>query len=168
MTSQPLPITIRSVNPDDLDAYRTLRLDALRLHPEAFGADYEVQAAFSREDWLERMGDGSFVADQNGALVGMAGVHLNNAPKAKHAGMVWGVFVHPDARGAQLGDKLIRACIDWAKKKNLYILKLSVTTTNVSAIRCYTRCGFTVYGVDPALLYYDGKYYDGLLMSRCL
>jgi RimJ/RimL family protein N-acetyltransferase len=46
------------------------------------------------------------------------------------------------------------------------LVKLAVVTTNASAIRCYIQCGFRVYGVEPQVIYYDGVYYDELLMSR--
>jgi RimJ/RimL family protein N-acetyltransferase len=46
------------------------------------------------------------------------------------------------------------------------VVKLGVITTNTPAIRCYARCGFTVYGIDPKVIYYDGVFYDELLMAR--
>jgi RimJ/RimL family protein N-acetyltransferase len=36
----------------------------------------------------------------------------------------------------------------------------------VAAIRCYNRCGFTVYGVEPQAIRHDGVMYDELLMAR--
>jgi RimJ/RimL family protein N-acetyltransferase len=40
-----------------------------------------------------------------------------------------------------------------------------VVTTNPAAIRCYTRCGFEVYGIEPQAIRYDGKNYNELLMA---
>jgi len=39
---------------------------------------------------------------------------------------------------------------------------------NMAALRCYTRNGFTVYGVKPGRLYYGGMMHDELLMARCI
>jgi RimJ/RimL family protein N-acetyltransferase len=43
-----------------------------------------------------------------------------------------------------------------------------VVTTNAPAIRCYARHGFTVYGVEPEVIFANGVYYDELLMLRRL
>ena len=45
------------------------------------------------------------------------------------------------------------------------IVKLTVVPES-GARACYERCGFTVTGVDPAAIYWDGRYYDELLMHR--
>ena len=95
-TTEPI---IRHITPDDLDAYRDLRLEALRTHPLAVGADYEENLAQPREFWANRIapGDGViatiFVAEAGGELVGMTGIRAEQGRKAKHAAFVWGVFV---------------------------------------------------------------------------
>jgi len=43
---------------------------------------------------------------------------------------------------------------------------LIVITTNPAAINGYIRAGFRVYGVEPQVIYYDGMYYDELLMVK--
>jgi len=48
------------------------------------------------------------------------------------------------------------------------IVKLAVVTTNTGAIRCYARCGFQVYGIEPQALCYDSVFYDELLMARTI
>ena len=42
--------------------------------------------------------------------------------------------------------------------------KRSVGKANVSARRCYERCGFKEYGVEPEAVFVDGSYYDEALM----
>ena len=54
----------------------------------------------------------------------------------------------------------------YARELGLRLVRLGVVTTNASAIRLYQRCGFTVYGVEPEVLYVNGIYYDELLMAR--
>ena len=39
---------VRALGAADVDEYRRVRLEALRLHPEAFGADYDEAAHRSR------------------------------------------------------------------------------------------------------------------------
>jgi len=43
-----------------------------------------------------------------------------------------------------------------------------VVTTNTRAIKTYTRCGFTVYGVEPMAIYLNGSMYDEMLMALVL
>ena len=40
-----MTFTIRPLRVDEAELYRDIRLEALRLHPEAFGASFETEAA---------------------------------------------------------------------------------------------------------------------------
>jgi hypothetical protein len=48
---------VRELGVADADAFRDIRLEALRLHPDAFGSSYEPEAAESftrfRAEWRE-------------------------------------------------------------------------------------------------------------------
>ncbi len=169
------PITIRPTCEADTVAYRELRLEALRTHPEAFGADFEESLARPLERWQQNVRDGAgtdlgitYVAEADGGLVGMTGIYRDSGPKMRHRGIIWGVYVRPDWRGAGIADALIGACVGWANMQGLRLVTLSVVTTNAAAIRCYVRCGFSVYGMDPEVIYHDGVYYDELLMVHKL
>jgi RimJ/RimL family protein N-acetyltransferase len=169
------PATIRPTHEEDAAAFRDLRLEALRTHPEVFGADYDESLARPIEFWQERVRDGAgsdlgitYVAEAGGALVGMTGIYRDNHLKMRHSGMIWGVYIQPDWRGAGVADALIEACIAWARGRGLRLVKLSVVTTNTAAIRRYIRCGFSVYGVEPEVIYHGGVYYDELLMAQRL
>jgi RimJ/RimL family protein N-acetyltransferase len=63
---------------------------------------------------------------------------------------------------------MLNRCIDWAKKNGIRVINLGVNISNIAAIRAYSRSGFTVYGVEPRLIFYNGDYYDELLMARLL
>jgi L-amino acid N-acyltransferase YncA len=81
---------------------------------------------------------------------------------------VWGVYVRAAWRGRRVADRLIEACIEWARPHGVRVAKLAVITSNAAAIRCYLRCGFSVYGVEPQVIHVDGVYHDELLMVRYL
>ena len=168
-------IAIRPTREEDVAAYRELRLEALRTHPEAFGATYEENLARPIERWQQNVRDGAgtdlgitYVAEAAGALAGMTGIYRDNSAKMGHRATIWGVYMRPGWRGAGIADALIGACVSWAHQQRLRLVTLSVVTTNAAAIRCYVRCGFSVYGVDPEVIYHDGVYYDELLMMRHL
>jgi RimJ/RimL family protein N-acetyltransferase len=169
----PNDIAIRPVEADEIDAFRSLRLEALHSSPEAFGEDYEQALERPYQAWEEQVrqsqGDGErviFVAVQEGELVGMAGVTRSTFRKTQHSASIWGVYVRPEQRGQGIGQALVEACVAWARDKRIGILKLGVITANPSAIRCYQRCGFSAYGVEPKAFYIDGVYYDLMRMTN--
>ena len=165
-------IVLREANLADVDQYRALRLFALRESPLAFGADYETSLNYLFEFWHERLQDDensvTFIAEHEQTLIGMMGISRRPLPKTKHSAKIIGVYVHPDWRGLRIAESLIDACIGWARSKEAVIVKLSVNAENTSAIRCYQRCGFTIYGTEPRGTFYNGKYYDGYLMYKAL
>jgi len=165
-------IIIREANLADSIQFRELRLNALQDSPTAFSQDYEVNLNHPMSHWEERLTFDEhgiiFFAEHDHHLIGMTGIRRGESPKTRHGAYVWGVFIRPEWRGLHLAEALINLCADWASQRGIVILKLGVMANNVSAIRCYTRIGFTVYGTDPRALYYDGQYYDEYLMSRNL
>jgi ribosomal protein S18 acetylase RimI-like enzyme len=166
-------VTIRPAVPDDAAMLRALRLEALAEHPQAFAADPAVTAAGSVETWVERIIEYASdnagiicVASTEEGLIGMMGLVRGHWPKTRHSGTMWGVYVKAGWRGLQVAEALIGECIAWARAQGLVVVKLGVVTTNTAAIRCYARCGFAVYGIDPQVIYYDDVFYDELLMAR--
>ena len=73
------PWTIRPLAAEDLHAFRAIRLDALRLHPRAFGTSYEEEVVYTLDDYAEGWPAppgvilGGLVGDR---LVGIAGLQL--------------------------------------------------------------------------------------------
>ena len=161
---------IRHATSSDVDSFRELRLEALKNHPTAFGADYEESAARPNEHWQERLKidkdqEALFFAEHDGQLAGMTGIFRGASRKSRHDSTIWGVYVRPQWHGRHISEALIRSCLGWAKEQGLVIVKLAVVTTNQPAIRCYERCGFTTYGTEPKAINYDCLYYDEYLMA---
>jgi RimJ/RimL family protein N-acetyltransferase len=166
-------VIIRSATEEDASAYRDLRLEALRNHPVAFSADYQVNLAKPMTYWIERLqvnrADSAimtYFAVHDQKLIGTSSIVCTTSPKERHSATIVGMYVQPDWRGFHIAEELVTACIDWARTREAKIVKLGVTTTNTAAIRCYARCGFRVYGIEPQSLYHDGVFYDELLMAR--
>lgn len=165
-------LQIREAAPADASKLRNLRLEALRAHPEAFGADYETDKNLPLSFWEKSLEPNSlgtvFVAEADSELIGASGIKCFSSSKMSHTALIWGVYVSAKYRGEKVGEKLITACLDWAKQKNLVSVKLAVVTTNPPAIRLYVKCGFQVYGVDPKVIKVGDVFYDELLMVRDL
>jgi RimJ/RimL family protein N-acetyltransferase len=166
-------VTIRSAREEDAPAYRDLRLEALRNHPEAFSSDYAANLAQPMTFWADRLRLNSpdsavmiYFAVHDPQLIGLCGITRTNSPKIQHSATIVSMYVRPDWRGLRIAEGLVTACVDWARTRDVKIVKLAVVTTNTRAIRCYARCGFQVYGIEPQALYYDGVFYDELLMAR--
>lgn len=168
-------ITIRQAAADDSARLRELRLEALSDSPEAFSADLGLAQTEPAEHWAERLR--GYEAEDQGLIciaevdqrpVGMCGLYRVNRPKNCHSGMIWGVYVSPDWRGLRIADYLLNECLAWGRAHGVIVAKLGVNTRNIPAIRCYTRCGFSVYGVEPKAIYVEGVYYDELLMAAAI
>lgn len=164
MTTDP-PWLIRPLTQDDLPLYRPVRLEALRLHPEAFAASFEEE---QDNDQSRMIGDhpsltlGGFVQDR---LVATAGYVVSPRIKQRHRGHVVAVYVAVQARGSGLAPALLNRLIQEARATGLLVLTLSVTVGNIAARQLYLRAGFTVYGTEPAGLRIGTQLFDEELMA---
>ena len=159
-------ILIRTLEPSDAERFRDLRLEALTVAPEAFGASYEEDASIPLETMRARLSAspnvvfGAF-ADQ--ALVGMAGFAVYDRVKARHKGVLWGVYVKAEWRGHQVGKRLVQCIIDHASRY-VIILEAAVGLTNDGARRTYHGLGFKPYGIQRKALRVGGTFYDEELL----
>lgn len=169
------PVTIRPGSEEDAAAYRELRLEALHDHPEVYSSDYAEAACRPESFWRERLRNGGtdgvalmYFAQQEGEYVGLCGIYRFDSPRTRHSATIVSLYVRPAWRGLGIARGLVTACLDWARAHGVRIVKLATITTNAPAIRVYERCGFQPYGIEPQAIYYNGTYYDELLMARCI
>ena len=165
-------VVIRDASLADAEKFRELRLFALQDTPTAFSADYEADARHPISFWKGRLKPDDkgilFLAEHETYLIGMTGIRRGESAKTKHSGGIWGVYVRPEWRGLRIAEGLIELCCEWAKLREVKIVKLAVVSTNESALRLYERSGFTMYGTEPRALFFQSEYYDEYLMSRSL
>lgn len=164
---KPGGVSIRPLVPADAPALRALRLTALTDSPEAFGSSYEEEASLSVQDFRARIPqappDAIFGAFADDALVGMAGFAVYGRLKARHKGLMWGVFVRPEWRGQGFGSALVRQVIDHASW-HVLVLEAAVGLWNESARRTYHSLGFTPYGIERKAIRIGDAYYDEELL----
>lgn len=166
-------IQISEATPLDAIQFRELRLYALQDSPTAFSADYQKNLSHSAQYWedlLKTHPDEStiFLAAHENSLIGATGIVRGGTPKTRHSATIWGVYVRPEWRGLHIAEALIASCLTWARDRKIMAARLGVSATNTSAIRCYERCGFTVTGTEPRVLYYEGQYHDFYMMYCAL
>ncbi|MBP2171702.1 ribosomal protein S18 acetylase RimI-like enzyme [Erwinia toletana] len=158
--------TVRRIIESDLDDFRKLRLEALRLHPEAFGASYgecsQKPMQFFAEQLLTSHVFGGF--DANNSLQGMIGVSSHSLLKLSHVANIWGMYVRAGNRGSGLSSKLMDAALEAASSAKT--VKLSVVTTNRAAYALYRSFGFKKWATDADALCVDGVFHDEFLMRR--
>ena len=162
-------IRVRRLMPEDAALYREIRLEGLRLSPEAFGNTFEVENARPLELYAERLRDsetlGAFEGDE---ILGIAGLRVNQGPKESHKGTLVGMYVRPQARNRGVGRRLVEAVIDVARARGIEMLQLAVVSDNEPARKLYAGLGFVEYGIEKKSLKQGGRYTDEVLMANDL
>jgi ribosomal protein S18 acetylase RimI-like enzyme len=159
------PIQILQLSPSDAPSFRELRLEGLRLNPEAFGSTYD----FEKDQTLERFtgwltNSAVFGAYQDSHLIGTASFTQLSGLKDAHKGLLRAMYVRPAARRSGAGRQLVQAIIHHARQK-VEQLQLAVVSTNQPALRLYQSLGFQQYGLEPRALKHNNQYSDEILMS---
>lgn len=160
---------IRRLLAVDAALYRDIRLEALRVSPEAFGSAFETESAHPVGWFAERLESGAaiFGAFHGGELVGIVGFVAAEGPKRRHKGMLVGMYVRQAARRAGVGRLLVDAALDLAAQ-SVELVQLIVVKGNEPAYRLYQSVGFVEYGLERHALKIDGRYYDDILMAKDL
>ena len=144
---------VRRVRADEWKALRDLRLRALADAPLAFSTTL-AEAQLRTDPWwrdaasrgAEGKGWVTFVAERDGALVGMAsghfpdeGLHPLDDPQLASLMQMW---VEPAQRRTGLGRRLVDAVAQWARERGSAVVRLGVTASEQSAVAFYRAIGF--------------------------
>lgn len=151
---------IRRLTAEDAEAFRAIRLESLEVHPEAFAASFEVESRLALDDIARRLGKGTvFGGFADDGLVGVVGFLALKSPKARHKGILWGMYVREPQRGSGLAGALVEAVLAHARSR-VEQVQLSVVTANEYATRFYRKMGFESYGVERRALKIGERYFD--------
>ncbi|OCA86204.1 MULTISPECIES: GNAT family N-acetyltransferase [unclassified Bacillus (in: firmicutes)] len=163
-------MNIRILEESDAHLYQKVRLNALKMNPEAFGSTYEREVGYSLDMVKERIKPtmdkyivGAF--DNRKSLVGIVTFIREDNLKTRHKGNVYGMYIAPGNRGQGLGKLLMNELISKAKNsEGLEQINLTVVSDNHYAKKLYKSLGFEVYGIERNALKFNGRYYDEDLM----
>ncbi|WP_331720583.1 GNAT family N-acetyltransferase (plasmid) [Streptomyces sp. NBC_00161] len=86
----------------------------------------------------------------------------------RHIHQIKGLGVLEAARGSGIGQALVDAACQCARREQAHRMTLRLLSTNDAARSLYDRCGFTVMAVLPNWFIIDGFYVDDVWMSRDL
>ncbi len=160
---------VRILTQKDAEAFWKLRLRALQEDPESFGASYteilERGIAGStqnltkpNENWHD---DVTFGAFDGKTLVGTAGFKREEMIKARHKGVIWGMYVPKELRRQGIGKALLEAAIAHARDlKGLEQINLNVVLTSKEARHLFIALGFETWGVEHHALKLHDRYFD--------
>lgn len=160
---------VRKLTEADAEAFRAIRIEMCREHPEAFNQTPEEVLSCGDDkirDWIEP--SDSFpekfilAACEDDRILATVCFRREDLAKESHRGWIWGVYVRREARGRNLSRLLMQKAIDEARKMpGLERLVLSVALTQTAARTLYTSLGFITTGLNPlGLKLSDGRYVD--------
>ncbi|HJP82747.1 MAG TPA: GNAT family N-acetyltransferase [Fimbriimonadaceae bacterium] len=134
---------IIKISPERWQEYRSIRLEALKTDPDAFGATLKATLQRPDEWWANVLQiaksdpDKTVVfAEVEGELVGMAGAYPEDEDGCVD---VVGMFVRPDQRGKGIGRALLQAVVDEVQADTI---RLCVNASMPAAVALYRSFGF--------------------------
>lgn len=149
-----MPITIVEVRPDSAEAVQLIA--ELDVHLAGQPYPQESRHAFS-VDKLVREGVSFFVARYEDQPAGCGGVKLFG----REYGEVKRMYVRPIYRGFGLGKAMLNRLAEYARERQVRVLRLETGIYQTEAIRLYEAYGFQrrlpfgEYKVDPLSVYYE-------------
>lgn len=147
--------------------YRNLRLKALKTDPLAFASTFREDSLKSDNIWQENMQKSILAAAEiDNKLVGMMLAYIYPKSRLRHWAELHGVYVMPEFRGQKIASQMLEKLIAVLKKKKIMKLKLAVVEENQAAVKLYKKFGFRIVGKLEKENYFDGKYYDEIIMEK--
>jgi DNA-binding MarR family transcriptional regulator/N-acetylglutamate synthase-like GNAT family acetyltransferase len=147
-TPDPRDVVLRDPAPGDL-GWIVERNAALYAAEYGWNADYEglvarIVADFAEDHdpHLERV----WIAELDGRPVGCVMCVRDDAPATARLRLL---LVEPDARGLGIGDRLVGACVDFARGVGYREMVLWTNDILVAARRIYQRHGFVLVAEKP-------------------
>lgn len=164
---------LRRLTSADVETYLAVRHEGLRADAQAFRIAVADDEALGLEAWRARL-DRDYVVgverhgEQNRRLLGIGGFARIAGTKTQHKGLIWGMYVRPEARGTNAANTIMDALLAHARTEVRQV-QLTVVAANPRAVAFYERHGFARYGVEPASIRMeDGRYADEALMWRLM
>ncbi len=163
-------LTIRILNadnPSDVEAFRQIRLEALRNDPEAYASYVEEWECLPIGEWENRLRHNIVYASfEEDAPTGLMGLMRQRMSKMAHRGTLIMVYTSPAYRGSGIGRALLNAVSRHAREVGVHQLELAVSAENEAAIRFYLAQGFAEAGRIPDGFVHAGRGVDEILMVR--
>lgn len=160
---------VRQLTSADAQDFRKVRLDALQLHPDAYGSTYAQWKDLPLDHYEQRIDRAVLIGLFKGAdLVGTLAYDREMGGNARHRVGIHAVYIDASVRGQGGIDLLVSAAVDQGMRDGVLQLELSVSETNKRAFAAYVRLRFEQTGVTPRASLIDGRFLDEIQMVRRL
>lgn len=158
--------TIKPFKAEDVNAYKFMRLEALRLEPGNFGNSFQLESMFPDQQWMGR------VTNPNGVcyglyagkeLIGITSIIITNTENPAEAYLTQS-YIRKDYRNQGLSKMLYEERIKWAKARELKKLIVGHRESNQSSKYANQKFGFKYThqenrvwpdGTAEPMLYYE-------------
>lgn len=147
-----MEIEYRTLESKDLDAYRKVRLECLKSHPENFGSTFEEESAANSlllDKIISKKPTAEFVmgAFYLGELIGICGMRQEGRLKTNHRGEIVQMYVRESFSGNGIGKKILASALNRAfENASIDQVTLGVVANNIGAVTLYKNVGFVEYG----------------------
>lgn len=154
------------LGPEKAESFLGYRSAALMADPESFRFAVGDDEALGVEVWKTRLATDYVVAVcKDERWIGVGGLTKLIGARLAHKGLVWGMHVVPEERGAGAA-RLIMAALTEHARGRVRQLQLTVMADNARAVALYLRFGFERYAVEPDSVRRDRGYASEVLMWR--
>ncbi|WP_281886265.1 GNAT family N-acetyltransferase [Paenibacillus sp. YYML68] len=163
-------ILIRQLTSDDVISYKSIRLQALGIKPEAFYRTLEEEEIKTLEDYSkllkERSKENNFLlgAFLDGQLAGTIGFHNYEEGNLRHKGYIYGLYVIEMNLKMKFMQKLIEEVISRVKQLR-YIRQIIATTVLIEELQEYKNLGFICHGIAPQSVANQSSFSDEFLLN---
>ncbi|XFA98735.1 GNAT family N-acetyltransferase [Candidatus Izemoplasma sp. B36] len=162
-------MSIRRLTTNDYHIYKEIRLEMLKNEPSNFGSSFSDESKFQDKQWIDRLSkDNVFTLGKfdNQKIVGITVLVLSPREKMRHGATIYSIYVRQDYRNKGFAQELINKATDLARENQVEIVNLSVVTHNKKALYLYNKLGFSIYGEEPKMIKYNGKYINQYLLFK--
>lgn len=157
-------VHIQQLPPEQWQQYRSFRLEAVKMDPQAFGNSHEEELAFTETQWQTFIRNMYFAMVDN-QIIGMIGLLTNTSVRNKHRADMVSFWVHPAYRNCGIGKALIKHVQSIAYQKEIRKIHLHVMTTQHAAIELYKKTGFNIVGTLRDYSCIDNVFLDATVME---
>lgn len=159
-----------TLSADRWQEYKELRLEALKLEPQAFAMSYAEEVTRADSDWIDRLkpkypAAAKLFLEIDSKLAGIIGSYCEKDDP--HTAIIILVYIRKEFRGLGLGKKMLQKLLNnLSKLPEINKFRLSVTATQIPAIKTYESLGFKEISRKKDEVLHSGKKYDEIVMEK--
>lgn len=166
------------LNQDDIFKYKEIRLNFLRYDGEDSYYTYEETKKWNTDTFIRYYKNNFHSNLEYDFLAVVENIDTNEFVwmwwirnmwyNKKHILYMQNIYLKPEYRSKWIGSKLLNFIMDNININWIEKIKLDVLSTNRIAKSIYDKLWFETIWILKKDVYYDGKYYDNIIMEKYL